>query len=334
MYRKDGTLFSEGNYKDVNAEKAINETKYNHNGTIREKSYQDSNENLIQERYSQNGCLFVRNKLDSNNRLIERTVFNDDTSVYFTVKYDTNGKVIDYKKFKNTNNHNHDKFDNKALNGKIDTKYDQGYTGICYFAGTIKSMLETEEGAQIIDEAYDYDFENETATIEFEGYNKSYTFTKEEIIVAMGRLGTGDPDFTALSLGWEKLRTETEKKCADSGQSNDVFFAFTGKKGDSNLSYFGPMGIRNENLDYLQNKMKQGSVAVTAGTLQLTVDTEMSEDDTKNGIINNHMYSILEITDKNVKVFDPRTGKNRVHSREVFLQKFEYYSTFDFKSEN
>lgn len=168
-----------------------------------------------------------------------------------------------------------------------------------------------------------YDKENDVSTVKFLGAKKEYKFSSSDIKEAMGRLSTGDPDFAALLLGYEKYRAQSKSKVVDSGFSTEVFKALCGKEGESNVM-FGMIvqNIDNKVLDNMSKNLHTGNYAITVHTFADTVDTEFSEEDKKAGLINSHAYSLKNITDSEVTVINPLTQKEITISREKFMESF------------
>lgn len=332
VYRKDGSVYTKGVYKDYYETFLVEETKYDNDGNIEGKTYHDDTNQIVNERY-QDGILRVVDKTDArrNSKLNERTVYNKDGSVYFKTKYGSNGEVIDFVKNKNTGDPDYDEFKEKRLNGKIDNRFEQGQSGHCYVASTLQSFLNTEKGKAIIDKSIDTDKKSGMSKITFSGMDKPYEFTKDEIKEAMGRLGTGDPDFTALLLGYEKYRSEKMGKTIDNGFGNEVMKALCGNEGDSNLVFGMPTNITNKTLDDLQANLKKGNFAIVVNTPPQSVDTEFSKEENKKGFVNSHSYSLKEITDKDVFVINPTDQKTVKMSREKFLESFITFSEVELK---
>jgi len=330
-YREDGSIYKNGEYRDFWRQREINEEILDRDGHAKSKLFKNEQGDFVSQRFNSDGSIFVEEIMDARKQIKSRTVFNSDGSKYFSVEYNEKGKIIDFQKYKNTDNKKHDKFKEKKLNGKIDTKYDQGYTGICYFASTIKSLQLTTEGTKILDDALDYDTNTGISTVKFTGANKTYTFSKEEIKKAMGRLGTGDPDFTALALAWEQYRTEEHSQVADGGYSSQVLQALIGKESKTNAL---PMGLgytqmTDKDFEQFSKILSTKSGIITVMSLPENVDTEMTTKDNKKGLTNNHMCSLIAVNKKHVIIFDPKKGKNIKLSREVFMEKFPVYELLE-----
>ena len=332
-FREDGTLFSSGIYADSYAIFPIEQTEYSFDGkTIDAKEYTVNNNSVHRERYDAKGNLRVKEIYDRTGRsLEERIIYDQKGEEFIRTQYGANGEITRYEK--NENSTANLPFKEKLLNGKIDTSFKQGLAGTCYIASTIKSLLETETGRQVLANSIKYDETSGTSTIMFHGVQKEYSFTKEEIEKAMGRLGTGDPDFTAFLLGYEKYRTEELQRAIDGGLGSEVIEAFLGTQGETNVM-FGSMTITitNETLDKLQKDMENSDILITAGTPPKDIRTEFSEKDNKMGLLNSHAYAIKQITNESVVLIEPRKDKEIKVSRETFLKKFVSYFAVDLKS--
>ena len=328
-YREDGSVYETKETQKIFSGRVYSQNLYDREGKIINKKYWDYSANCsISENYRADK-LFTREKFNSSDEILERTVYNRDGSKYFIVNYDKSGKITDYQKFKNTDNPKHDKFREKRLNGVIDSKITQGYTGICYFASFVKGMSLTENGRIALDKMYDYDYDTETSKIEFKNVNKSYSFTKEQIVDAMGRLGTEDPDFTAFALAWESYVSEIDSKVVDGGNASYVASTLLGIEPETNTFFNSVIKMSNEDLDRFAEKLKTKNVVLTVGTPPESVDYEVTKDEMKKGLVNDHMCTVYKITKNKVKYFDPRLGKNVTLTREEFLDNFMVYELFD-----
>lgn len=330
IYREDGTLYSEGTYADAYATFPIEETEYSYDGTtVDSKEYTAENSKVYRERFDANGSLRVREIYDQTGRkLQDRLIYDKEGKKYIHTQYNSGGEIIHYDK--NTQSVANTPFQEKLLNGKIDTSFKQGLAGTCYIASTIKSLLSTEKGKEILANSIKYDDKNDISTITFNGVQKEYSFTKEEIEKAMGRLGTGDPDFTAFLLGYEKYRAEELHKAVDGGLGTEVIEALTGNQCETNIIFgMQTYSITNETLDKLQKDMETKEMVITAGTPPKEVRTEFSEKDYKLGFINSHAYAIKQITDDSIVLIEPGKDKEIKISRETFLKKFISYSAAD-----
>ena len=332
-FREDGTLYSSGIYADSYAIFPIEQTEYSFDGkTIDAKEYTVNNNSVHRERYDEKGNLRVKEIYDRTGRTLEeRTIYDQKGEEFIRTQYGVNGEITHYEKNKNSTANL--PFQEKLLNGKIDTSFKQGLAGTCYIASTIKSLLETETGRQVLANSIKYDETSGTSTIMFHGVQKEYSFTKEEIEKAMGRLGTGDPDFTAFLLGYEKYRTEELQRAIDGGLGSEVIEALLGTQGETNVM-FGSMTITitNETLDKLQKDMENSDILITAGTPPKDIRTEFTEKDNKMGLLNSHAYAIKQITNESVVLIEPGKDKEIKVSRETFLKKFVSYFAVDLKA--
>ena len=333
LYREDGTVFSQGIYVEPYAVLSIEETNYACDGetVIAKKYIKDSL--TYHDNYNDDGSVRVREIYDSaGSRMRERIVYDANGEEYIHTKYGSNGEITEYTK--NENSVANQPFQEKLLNGKIDTSFKQGQAGTCYIASTVRSMLSTPEGREILSNTIKYNPDNNTSTITFKGVNKEYTFTKEEIEKAMGRLGTGDPDFTAFLLGYEQYRTEELHRTVDGGLGTEVMQVLTGQEGDTNIMFnLLKQEINNDVLDQLQKAMETKSLVLTAGTPPRELHTEFSEKDNKMGLANSHAYCVKQITPDSVYLIEPTTDKEIKISRELFIEKFDSYFVVELTQE-
>ena len=324
VYREDGSVYSKGLYKDFYEIFLLEEKKYDRKGALTEKTYNDEQSQIINERYK-NGKLYVVDKTDARRQgvLNERTVYNSDGSVYINTKYAPDGTITESIKNKRTDDPDFDEFDKEAFDGIVKNDFEQGMSGTCYFVSTVQSFLNTTKGREIIKQSVSYDKENDVSTVKFLGAQKEYKFSSSDIKEAMGRLSAGDPDFAALLLGYEKYRAQSKSKVVDSGFSTEVFKALCGKEGESNIIFGGIVKtIDNKVLDNMSKNLHTGNYAITVHTFAETVDTEFSEEDKKAGLINSHAYSLKNVTDSEVTVINPLTQKEITISREKFMESF------------
>ena len=323
VYRKDGTVFSESVYNEPYGIISLEEKSYGFDGkTVIAKKYIGEDSQTYMENYNDDGSVRVREIYETpGSRIKERTVYDKNGEVFLHTEYGSDGEITKY--YKNPDSVANKPFQEKLLNGQIDTSFKQGKAGTCYIASAIRSLILTDKGKEILNNSIKYDDTNDTSTISFKGVDKEYTFTKEEIAEAMGRLGTGDPDFTAFLLGYEQYRTEELHQTVDGGSAIEVMKVLIGKECDSNI-IFGSHGysLTDELLDSIQQKMADKDMMVTVGTPPRDVNTEFSEKDNQMGLANSHAYCVKQITDDSVILIEPNTDKEITLSRKMFLEKF------------
>ncbi|MBS4760466.1 MAG: hypothetical protein KHX03_07185 [Clostridium sp.] len=333
VYRKDGTVYSKGLYADVYSSFVIEEQKFAKDGkSVISKQSQLENGSLVLERFNSKGQRTRQEIYNSINRkLQERSVYDSEGNVFIYTKYASNGKIIEYKK--NMESGLNEKFNEKLLNGKIDTSFKQGYAGTCYLASTIKSLSTTEKGRKLLSETLFYNEQNGTVTVKLSGAKKEYTFAKDEIEKAMGRLGTGDPDFTAFLLGYEKYRAEEKHVIVDGAPVYEAINVLTGKENETNIMWGMCTPITDSVLNHLQEKMDSTDMMVTVATPQDSVDTELSSEEKALGLSNAHAYAVTKITKDSVYLVEPNKDKEIVLPRKQFLEKFETYAAADLSSD-
>ena len=333
MYREDGTMYSQGIYADPYGIIPLEETDYFFDGkTVSAKRHIGSDGLMYHENYDENSVLRTTEIYNATSTsLKERTIYDKNGEKYIYTKYNSDGEITEY--VKNENSIANQPFQEKLLNGKIDTSFKQGQAGTCYIASTVRSMLSTPKGREILNNTVKYNPQNNTSTISFKGVDKEYTFSKEEIEHAMGRLGTGDPDFTAFLLGYEQYRTEEKKKNIDGGLGSEVIEVLTGLQADSNLIFDSLCeNLDNTTLDALEYEMSTKQLVITAGTPPKSITTEFSEKDNKRGLANSHAYCIKQITPDSVYIIEPTADKEIKISREEFLEKFTSYFAVDLEA--
>ena len=206
--------------------------------------------------------------------------------------------------------------------------------------GIANSMIlsNNKDNLEALNNCVSYDKKKGIGTVTFKGLNKTYSFPASDIEKHMARLGTEDPDFPLLALGYEQFLLEDDgdnidhdieaqaknaknegqrqgvkmlsemapkSKTIDAGSPSDFYFAITGKE-----------MIKNEMSDEAFNKAKDslnnGGV-VNACTIPSDINDEF---------VNNHNYSVLKIDDENVTLYEPNEGKEIICSVEKFKQRF------------
>lgn len=293
-------------------------TNYYSDGTISEKVYKNDLGQEIKERYHKDGALGVKEVYDrlsfTEKYLSNRTIYKNG-EVFLDISFDKDNRIIDYKKHLPDGEID---FDENLLNGELDGDFTQGQTGVCYLASAAKSLLQTNNGKALLNEALSYDKERGIGVIKFAGLSKEYSFTKDEIKDAMSRLGTGDPDFTLLCLGYEKFREENGKR-VDSGYANELLAALRGKGGQTNydLDSDTRYEIDDSMILKLANTMKSDNGFGTCGTYK-----NLPSEATEKGLIAGHDYFIKQMGDNVIIVSDAAVKKDIELSLEEFKQYF------------
>ncbi len=324
-YYDNGNVKSEINSSVFPAE----ETFYREDGTIISKTYFED-EKYISERYHTNGELGVREitsfgelkrgmtaeeaNLGMKGYLSERIIYKDN-EIFLDVKYDTKGKVIDY--IKNLPENELD-FDENLLNGVFDADFTQGSTGVCYLAAGVKSLIQTNAGRTLLNNALNYDKETGIGTVNFSGLGKNYAFTKEEIKQAMSRLGTGDPDFTLLCLGYEKYREENNLR-VDGGHAEELLIALRGAGAKTNydLDLNRRYPIDDNMLADVNEAVNSGQGFAACGTYP-----SLPASGTDKGLLAGHDYYIKQMNSNVITVSDALAKKDIELSFEEFKQYF------------
>ncbi len=298
---------------------------YSTDGKIIQKTYNkydkktDKNKK-IELLYRDDGSLKQKGIYSDDGHLEQRSVYKND-KILLTVKYDEEGKVIDT--IKNLPRGEID-FNEDLLNGEFDADFSQGVSGVCYLASGVKGLMQTEEGRELLKEALSYDESEGVGTVNFKGLDKSYSFTKAEIKKGMTRLGTGDPDFTLLCLGYEKYREEQGKQ-VDLGHATDLLDALGARNSFVNYdTLFGKVyRINNEMLNDFKTVMKSGHGFACAGTWP-----ELPKEATDKELHAGHDYYIKQINnDGTITVSDVLVKKDIVLKENEFK---EYFGILEF----
>lgn len=298
------------------------ETTYYPNGNKKSEEYMDDEKHqLIQKRYREDGSLGVITKYNIVSKgfldlsyMSQRTIYKND-KIFSDTKYDDAGKITNYTK--NLPEGKID-FDENLLNGKIDGDFSQGQSGVCYIATSVKSLLQSKNGIEILNKTIIYDSKNQKGTVKFAGLDKEYTFTKDEIMQAMTRLGTGDPDFTLLCLGYEKYREEN-KMIVDGGTGGEFLFALKGNYPNTNYDKTNrkTKSIDDEMMLNFQKAMESHQCFSAFGTL-----SELPETATQKGLHPNHEYFAKDFKNGKFVVSDAAFQQDIEISPEEFKEYF------------
>ncbi len=334
-FREDGTILK----------------KLHHAKNIAEESYYDDSEKLTLNT-TENEKTFIKERYGENNSCketydIKHYGFHKEKEITSRVIYDSeNNELIrtDYenKKVVNFVDNRKDKpvFDKTKLNGKFDNPIKQGVSGVCYIVGIVNSMIlsNNKDNLETLNKCVSYDKEKGIGTVTLKGLNKTYSFSASEIEKHMSRLGTEDPDFSLLALGYEQFlleddgdnidhEIEAQKKNAkderqrqavkmlseippksktiDGGSPSDFYFAITGKK-------MTQESLSEESFNKAKASLNNNGI-VNACTISSNINDEFA---------NNHNYSVLKIDDNNITLYEPNEGKEIICSVEKFKQRF------------
>lgn len=297
-------------------------------GTLSSRICYDFDKNImIKERYHKDGTLGLKevyfnadvyNDIESSQDkyLSERIIYKNN-EIFLNVKYDKNGAITDTTK--NLPEGEID-FNEELLNGEFDADFTQGQSGVCYLASGVKSLLMTEKGRALLKNVLKYDKENGLGYVTFDGFKKEYTFTKQEINESMTRLGTGDPDFTLLCLGYEKYREENGKR-VDGGRALELLTAIGINSGISNYNLETNQCTRINDflIASLQYKMRSGDTFATAGTFPNLPNKALEK-----GLLPQHDYYIKNTDFKSalIIVSDAAVKKDITLTEEEFKEWF------------
>lgn len=337
-YQSETTKFDRIN----ESEDILNRTSANfrEDGTIINKTSKypivngSPNEILVEEKFKDNYCyqnmyeIKHYNGCNEDKEIRSKVVYDSEYNELIRTDYE-NKKVVNFV----DNRKNKPDFDKTKLNGKFDNPIKQGASGVCYIVGIVNSMILSKNNNNLEDlnDCVSYDKEKGIGTVTFKGLNKTYSFPASEIEKHMTRLGTEDPDFPLLALGYEQFLLEDDgdnteahakneeqflgminlsklppkSKTIDGGSPSDFYFAITGKEMIQEK-------LTEESFNKAKDSLNNGGV-VNACTVSSDINDE---------IANNHNYSVLNIDDKNVTLYEPNEGKKIICSIEKFKQRF------------
>ncbi len=325
VFRPDGSLYQESIYPPYDIENPILSVKYSSNGKTPEIiSRKEADGRFSVEEFQKNSKPYVKTFYDDNAGKImrERIVYDRSGEEYLHTFYDENGKITAYTK----NRGDEEDFNEKSLNGRLDTWFKQGKSGVCYIASPVKSLLLTESGQKILEDSLDYDETTKIGKVYLKGASKEYSFTKDEIKDAMGRLGSGDPDFTLLVMGYEKYREEFQHKPVDGGKSDEFLKVLTGKECLTNYHFGIAEPLTDKSLKSLEKMLETKNYAITAGTPEESGENEFSKKEKKQGLKPEHSFALTKIDEKFVYLVDPVSNKKIKLSKEEFKNDFQTFT--------
>ncbi len=328
IFRQDGSLYQESIYPTDDFENPSLSIKYASNGKKPELiSRKEEDGRFSVEEFHKNSKPYVKTYYEDNSKKImrERLVYDQNGEEYLHTFYDKNGKLTDFTK----NTEKDANFDESHLNGRLDTWFKQGKSGICYIASPIKSMLLTEAGQKIIDDSLNYDETTQTGKVQLKGISREYSFKKDEIKESMGRLGTGDPDFTLLVMGYEKYREEFQHKPVDGGRSDEFLKVLTGKDCVTNYNFGIAEPLTDKSLNYLEKMLNSKNCVITTGTPEESEENEFSSKNKRQGLMPEHSYAVTKIDEKFVWLIEPTSNKKIKISREKFKQHFQTFTALN-----
>ena len=327
-FREDGTIINKHGKDNTNGLNIIKEFNYDNNEKLIYKTSKypivngSPNEILVEEKFKDNYCyqnmyeIKHYNGCNEEKEIRSKVVYDSEYNELIRTDYE-NKKVVNFV----DNRKNKPDFDKTKLNGKFDNPIKQGASGVCYIVGIVNSMILSKNNNNLEDlnDCVSYDKEKGIGTVTFKGLNKTYSFPASEIEKHMTRLGTEDPDFPLLALGYEQFLLEDDgdnidhdieaqaknAKTIDGGSPSDFYFAITGKEMIQEK-------LTKESFNKAKDSLNNGGV-VNACTVSSDINDE---------IANNHNYSVLNIDDKNVTLYEPNEGKKIICSIEKFKQRF------------
>lgn len=336
-FREDGTILK----KYHSAKNIKEESNYDESGKLTLNT-KENEKTFIKERFEgDNSCKETYDikyyGFHKEKEITSRVIYDSENNELIRTDYE-NKKVVNFTD--NRKQENKPVFDRKKLNGKFDNPVKQGLSGVCYIVGIANSMIlsNNKDNLKALNDCVSYDKKKGIGTVTFKGLNKTYSFPASEIEKHMARLGTEDPDFPLLALGYEQFLLEDDgdnidhdieaqaknaknegqrqgvkmlsemapkSKTIDGGSPSDFYFAITGKEMIQEK-------LTEESFNKAKDSLNNGGV-VNACTVSSDINDE---------IANNHNYSVLNIDDKNVTLYEPNVGKKIICSIEKFKQRF------------
>lgn len=208
--------------------------------------------------------------------------------------------------------------ENINVNGKIDESFSQGDAGDCWLLSAILAMSYSESGKQVLDDSINVQSDG-GIDVSFEGKDKSYTISPEELIEQNKQFGdetsyysTGDDDVLAVELAIEKMvaddSVETKFSIADGGNPYSVFKIF----GADELDIACTKDEITEALNHYQSE--DSDCAMTLGVIGESVC----------GLKANHAYTVKNVDDDSVTLVDPWNTEEEINiNRENLINNYE-----------
>jgi|GEM_PF-6729840 len=343
-FRKDGTIREKSYFVKGNVDE-----KFNYDGneklilkTTKLLSKDNDAKKIVKERFDgDNSCRETYDikyyGLNEEKEITSRVIYDSENNELIRTDYQ-NKKVVNFAD--NRKQEEKPVFDKTKLNGKFDNPVKQGLSGVCYMVGVANSMIlsNNKDNLEVLNDCVSYDKEKGIGTVSFKGLNRTYSFPVSEIEKHMARLGTEDPDFPLLALGYEQFLLEDDgdnidhameaqaenakndeqrnavkvvaklapkSKTIDAGSPSDFYFAITGKEMIVDE-------VSDESFNKAKDALNNGGI-VNACTIPSDINDEF---------VNNHNYSVLKIDGENVTLYEPNECKEIVCSVEKFKQRF------------
>ena len=222
----------------------------------------------------------------------------------------------------------------KGINGEIDENVIQGITGDCWLISSVYSLVQTEEGRELIKDSITVNDDN-TVTVSFKGLGVSYTLSADEIYKHDTDTNTsddysnGDNDMLVLELATEKLwedinsgkikldSTNQNILYSGSGQGitegglpSQMIYYLTGIESQEYYNNDLSDLSKNKVYDILQNALDSGNTVLNIGlyynthTTRLTDGSKYSIDLGDGG----HALAVTNITSDTVTFVNPWDG--------------------------
>ena len=170
---------------------------------------------------------------------------------------DTQRNEVDKKVFEEING---------VPNGKIDSDFQQGATGDCWFLAALKTIMSNPQTAKLLNDQISADKDG-NVTVNLTHVGKSYKFTKDEIL-RENKLSSGDMDVRALELAIKQYLNEhpynlngimhkikMEDNNIEGGIPNYAYEILLGREGILNSTGYSEKMIFSESFvdDYISN---------------------------------------------------------------------------------
>lgn len=224
------------------------------------------------------------------------------------------------------------------IDGKIDDfEQNRLATGDCWLLAGLKSLSLTENGIKTIKDSVSQD-DDGNVTVMLKGVNESYTFSPKEINKSKIKLSSGDDDARVIELAVQNHRMKTlasgdyvanknlpnqglDKRIGDDaanplsgGRPDELFYLLTGKK----MNYYIPkIDVMSKEVDKKELIALNMDDDLNNG-LALKADepdryaASVSFKQTKNSMIEDHIYAIKSVNDSFVVLVNPQDTSKEI----------------------
>ncbi|MBQ3312110.1 hypothetical protein IJG72_08540 [bacterium] len=212
--------------------------------------------------------------------------------------------------------------------GSINAANQQGTTGDCWLLASINAIASSPKGKQILDDSVTVN-SNNTITVHLKGVNKTYTFTREELLGAT-ELSTGDLDIRALEKAVEKYMMENKHDDINGNRSSVAFQILLGK-GNVTLDYLDEIWDRFIGIDSSYKKKINDPNTICTAAVHESFGTGnggnvvyTTQDGVK--IYSHHVYSVVRCDDKYVYLINPWNNQEEIRMTfNEFKNTFNYF---------